>query len=103
MLTSTEDGQELRLARTMPDLLRDEELVRLNQRYGLCVLLGFALPAVVGGLATGSWEGTWRGLVWGAFTDFRWWQLDISGTPSGPRTPHPPPTHWVWRATLPME
>jgi stearoyl-CoA desaturase (Delta-9 desaturase) len=70
LLTSSEDLQELRLARLMPDLLRDEELVPLNQRYGLWVLLGFALPMVVGGLATGSWEGTWRGLVWGGFVRF---------------------------------
>ncbi len=70
MLTSSEDLQEIRLARTMPDLLRDEGLVRLNQRYGLWVLLGFALPAVVGGLATGSWDGAWRGLVWGGFVRF---------------------------------
>jgi stearoyl-CoA desaturase (delta-9 desaturase) len=132
-----EDNQTQRLLRTLPDLLRDEALVRLNQRYGLWILLGFALPAAVGGLASGSWEGAWRGLVWGgfvrfslvqqasfaintvthtigtrplktrddsrnnvvmavltlgagwhnnhhafpgsAFTDFRWWQVDISG------------------------
>ncbi|HYI02904.1 acyl-CoA desaturase [Hyalangium sp.] len=69
-LASPEDTQEYRLVRTMPDLLRDAWLVRLNQRYGLWVMLGFALPAVVGGLATGSWEGAWRGLVWGGFVRF---------------------------------
>jgi stearoyl-CoA desaturase (delta-9 desaturase) len=69
-LAETEDAQEYRLARTMPDLLRDAWIVRLNQRYGLWVLLGLALPAVVGGLATGSWEGAWRGLVWGGFVRF---------------------------------
>jgi stearoyl-CoA desaturase (Delta-9 desaturase) len=131
------DSQEQRLARLLPDLLGDEWLVRLNQRYGTWVLLGFALPAVVGGLATGSWEGALRGFVWGglvrfslvqqasfainsvthtmgtrpletrddsrnnalmalltlgagwhnnhhafpgsAYTDFRWWQVDIAG------------------------
>jgi stearoyl-CoA desaturase (delta-9 desaturase) len=70
LLTSSEDRQEIRLARLMPDLLRDPELVRLNQRYGLWVLLGFALPTVVGGLITGTWEGAWRGLVWGGFVRF---------------------------------
>ena len=136
-LSPAEDSQEHRLARTMPDLLRDEALLRLNQRYGLWVLLGFALPAAVGGLVTGTWGGALRGLVWGgfvryflvqqitfainsvthtlgtrpletrddsrnngvmavltlgagwhnnhhafpgsAFTDFRWWQVDVSG------------------------
>jgi stearoyl-CoA desaturase (Delta-9 desaturase) len=70
VLASTEDSQEHRLMRTIPDLLRDEGLVRLNQRYGLWVVLGFALPTAVGGLATGSWEGAWRGLVWGGFVRF---------------------------------
>jgi stearoyl-CoA desaturase (delta-9 desaturase) len=70
LLASPEDSQEHRLARTLPDLLRDKELVRLNQRYGLWILLGLALPAVVGGLVTASWEGAWRGLVWGGFVRF---------------------------------
>ncbi|HZI10397.1 MAG TPA: acyl-CoA desaturase [Myxococcus sp.] len=70
LLSSREDGQEYRLARTMPDLLRDEPLVRLNQRYGLWVLLGLALPAAVGGLVTGSWDGALRGLVWGGFVRY---------------------------------
>ncbi|MFP2926134.1 acyl-CoA desaturase [Pyxidicoccus sp. 3LG] len=69
-LASAENGQEYRLARTMPDLLRDGWLVRLNQRYGLWVLLGFALPAAVGGLASGTWDGALRGLVWGGFVRF---------------------------------
>lgn len=70
LLSATEDSQEHRLARTLPDLLRDAWLLRLNQHYGLWVLLGFALPAAIGGLASGSWEGAWRGLVWGGFVRF---------------------------------
>ncbi|MCP3138224.1 acyl-CoA desaturase [Pyxidicoccus xibeiensis] len=70
LLASAEDSQESRLARTLPDLLRDAWLVRLNQRYGLWVLLGFALPAAVGGLATGTWDGALGGLVWGGFVRF---------------------------------
>lgn len=69
-LSAPLDSQESQLARTVPDLLRDADLLRLNQRYGLWVLLGLALPALVGGLATGSWEGAWRGLVWGGFVRF---------------------------------
>ncbi len=65
-----EDSQEQRLARTIPDLLRDDALLRLNQRYGLWVLLGLALPAAVGGLATGTWGGALRGLVWGGFVRY---------------------------------
>ena len=65
-----EDDQAHRFARTLPDLLRDEPLVRLNQRYGTWVLLGFALPTLVGGLVTQSWEGALRGLVWGGFVRY---------------------------------
>ncbi|WNG59755.1 acyl-CoA desaturase [Archangium gephyra] len=65
LLASREDDQAHRIARTLPDLLRDEPLVRLNQRYGTWVLLGFALPTLAGGLVTGTWAGALRGLVWG--------------------------------------
>ncbi|MCY1076127.1 acyl-CoA desaturase [Archangium lansingense] len=70
LLASTEDDQAHRFARTLPDLLRDEPLVRLNQRYGTWVLLGFALPTLVGGLVTGSWAGALRGLVWGGLVRY---------------------------------
>jgi stearoyl-CoA desaturase (delta-9 desaturase) len=70
LLAAKEEDQAHRLARTLPDLLRDEPLVRLNQRYGTWVLLGFALPTLVGGLATLSWEGALRGLVWGGFVRY---------------------------------
>ncbi len=68
--TEEDASQAHRFVRILPDLLREEWLVRLDQRYGLWILLGFALPAAVGGLVTGSWEGAWRGLVWGGFVRF---------------------------------
>ena len=70
LLASRAQDVEHRLARTMPDLLRDEPLLRLNQRYNTWLLVGFALPAVVGGLVTGSWAGALRGLVWGGFVRY---------------------------------
>jgi stearoyl-CoA desaturase (delta-9 desaturase) len=70
LLASREKDQEHRFARTLPDFLRDEPLVRLNQRYGTWVLLGFALPALAGGLVTGSWAGALRGLVWGGLVRY---------------------------------
>ncbi|HEX8441142.1 acyl-CoA desaturase [Archangium sp.] len=70
LLASKEEDQVHRFARTLPDLLRDGPLVRLNQRYGTWVLLGFVLPTLVGGLATLSWEGALRGLVWGGFVRY---------------------------------
>ena len=70
LLTAKEDDQAHRIARTLPDLLRDEPLVRLNQRYGTWVLVGFALPALVGGLVTQSWDGALRGFVWGGLVRY---------------------------------
>jgi stearoyl-CoA desaturase (delta-9 desaturase) len=93
LLSSPEGDAEHRLARTLPDLLRDEPLVRLNQRYGTWVLLGFALPALVGGLASGSWAGAWRGLVWGGFVRYFLVQqitfaINSVGHTVGVRSPH---------------
>ncbi len=51
--------------RYVPDLLRDPVAFRLNRTYPLWVLLGMALPAVLGGLWAGSWAGAWSGLCWG--------------------------------------
>jgi stearoyl-CoA desaturase (delta-9 desaturase) len=51
--------------RYVPDLLRDDVAFRLNRTYPLWVLLGLALPAVLGGLWAGSWAGAWGGLCWG--------------------------------------
>ncbi|WNG35084.1 acyl-CoA desaturase [Archangium violaceum] len=70
LLAMKEKDQTHRFARTLPDLLRDEPLVRLNQHYGTWVLLGFALPTLVGGLVTGSWAGALRGFIWGGLVRY---------------------------------
>jgi stearoyl-CoA desaturase (delta-9 desaturase) len=67
---SQPDCQERRFAQTLPDLLREDWLVKLSGYQGLWVLLGLALPAAVGGVVTGSWAGAGRGLVWGGFVRF---------------------------------
>lgn len=51
--------------RYAPDLLRDRGLLRINQLYPAWVLLGLLLPAVLAGLATGTWAGAYGGLLWG--------------------------------------
>ncbi|MFE8604355.1 acyl-CoA desaturase [Archangium violaceum] len=60
-----EPANPLRLAK---DLLRDTTLMWINQHYSTWVLLGLVLPAAAGGLAEGSWQGAWSGLVWGGLT-----------------------------------
>lgn len=52
-------------SRYAQDLLRNRQVVRLNHYYPLWVLLGLALPALIGGLWAGSLEGAWLGFLWG--------------------------------------
>lgn len=51
----------------IPDLLRDEHLFRLNRHYFTFAALGLALPAAIGLLASGTWQGAWSGFVWGGW------------------------------------
>lgn len=53
------------IAHYAPDLIRDRSLVRVARRYYLWVVLGLALPTLVGGLVTLSWTGAVSGLLWG--------------------------------------
>lgn len=52
-------------ARFAPDLIRDPLVARVSELYPFWVLLGLVLPAVLGGLVTGSWMGAVTGLLWG--------------------------------------
>ena len=53
------------LARSVPDLLADRALMRIDQLYLMWVALGLLAPAVAMGLYAGSWRGFLSGLVWG--------------------------------------
>ncbi|GAA5060460.1 acyl-CoA desaturase [Nocardia callitridis] len=48
-----------------PDLIKDRALVRISRLYYYWVLLGLALPAVLGGVLTMSWTAAVSGLLWG--------------------------------------
>jgi stearoyl-CoA desaturase (delta-9 desaturase) len=50
--------------RFAPDLLADEDIVKVNNTFVLWTALTFLLPALLGGLITWSW--------WGALTAFFW-------------------------------
>jgi stearoyl-CoA desaturase (delta-9 desaturase) len=52
-------------ARFGADLIKDKSLFRLNQTYFTWVVLGLIIPAIIGGIATLSWEGAFGGLLWG--------------------------------------
>jgi stearoyl-CoA desaturase (delta-9 desaturase) len=52
-------------AQLVLDLLRDPAAFRIHLLYPYWVLAGLALPALVGGAASGSWSGAFSGLLWG--------------------------------------
>ncbi len=49
------------------DLMRDRAMSHVNRLYFVWVVLGFALPALAGGLLHHSWVGALSGLAWGGF------------------------------------
>jgi stearoyl-CoA desaturase (delta-9 desaturase) len=53
------------LERYVPDLMAERSLVLVNRLYYLFVIASLAIPTLVGGLATWSWQGALLGLVWG--------------------------------------
>jgi stearoyl-CoA desaturase (Delta-9 desaturase) len=52
------------VTRYVPDLLKDRALMRWNRAYYLWVALGLAIPAVLGGLLQGNWQGAVTGFLW---------------------------------------
>jgi stearoyl-CoA desaturase (Delta-9 desaturase) len=49
----------------VPDLVKDQLLMKLNRLYFVWVLLGLALPSALGFWMIGAWRGTFDGLLWG--------------------------------------
>jgi stearoyl-CoA desaturase (Delta-9 desaturase) len=47
------------------ELLRDRAISKVNQLQHIWVLLGLAIPAVLGGIFTQSWLGVLQGFLWG--------------------------------------
>lgn len=56
------------VVRYAPDLLRDKALMQWNRHYYLFVVLGLALPALIGGLAGRSVSAAFVGFLWGGLT-----------------------------------
>jgi stearoyl-CoA desaturase (delta-9 desaturase) len=51
-------------ARFAPDLLADKDIQRIDKAFPWIVTLSAALPGVIGGLATWSWQGALSGFFW---------------------------------------
>jgi stearoyl-CoA desaturase (delta-9 desaturase) len=53
------------LKRYVPDLVADRTTMEISRLFPVLVLVGFAIPAVIGGLVTMSWMGALLGFLWG--------------------------------------
>jgi len=47
------------------DLYRDRTIFRVHILYFYLLLMGFAIPALLGGVLTWTWKGVWLGFLWG--------------------------------------
>ena len=59
--------EKTRIKRFAPDLLVDRDLAKIDKRYFTWLFLTLAIPAVLGGLVTGSIRGAASALLWGGF------------------------------------
>jgi len=55
------------LSRYVKDLSQSRALRVVSGLFPLWVLLGVAIPGVLGGVLTGTWTGAFRAILWGAF------------------------------------
>jgi stearoyl-CoA desaturase (delta-9 desaturase) len=49
-----------------PDLMKDPDLVRISRMFWLWTLVSLAIPPVIGGLVTWSWQGALTAFFWGS-------------------------------------
>lgn len=54
------------------DILQDTVMTRISRLYFLWLALGFVIPAFLGGMIAGTWQGALQGLIWGGFVRFVW-------------------------------
>jgi stearoyl-CoA desaturase (delta-9 desaturase) len=60
------DGEASKPEEWVPDLLADEDIVRVSRAFPLLTLVTFALPAVLGLAITGSLGGAFKAFLWGS-------------------------------------
>ena len=49
-----------------PDLMKDRDIVRISRLFPMWVAVSLLLPALLGGLATWSWQGALTAFFWGS-------------------------------------
>jgi stearoyl-CoA desaturase (delta-9 desaturase) len=58
------DDEKTNPERFAPDLLADRDIARISRLFPLWVAISLALPAVLGGLLTGTWTGALTAYLW---------------------------------------
>jgi stearoyl-CoA desaturase (delta-9 desaturase) len=58
------DRRKTNQERYAPDLLKDGALVVTSRLFVVWAFLSLAMPALLGGLITGSWAGAWSAFFW---------------------------------------
>jgi stearoyl-CoA desaturase (delta-9 desaturase) len=53
------------LARYVPDLLKDKPLMWVDRTYFLWVAVSLAVPTIIAGVVTQTWQGVLLGFIWG--------------------------------------
>lgn len=61
------DREKTRVSRFVPDLVKDPVLCAIDRLYLLWSLLSLAIPAALGGLWAGTWQGAVSALLWAGF------------------------------------
>ena len=60
------DKEQANPRRYAPDLLKDDDIVRVSRNFHWFVLATLVLPAVLGGLLSWSWQGAVTAFFWGS-------------------------------------
>lgn len=58
------DRRKTNQERYAPDMAKDRGLVLISRTFVVWAFLSLAMPAVLGGLITGSWAGAWSAFFW---------------------------------------
>ncbi|MDJ0661419.1 MAG: acyl-CoA desaturase [Crocosphaera sp.] len=54
------------------DMIQDRKMVIINRLYIFWLALGLFIPALLGGLLSGSWHGVFQGFIWGGMARLFW-------------------------------
>ncbi|MFI9560774.1 acyl-CoA desaturase [Nonomuraea endophytica] len=60
------DAERTNREKYAPDLVKDDDVVKLHKWFGALAITSIFLPGIIGGLLTWSWQGALTALFWGS-------------------------------------